>query len=512
MNIRELQQKLTKAGYEDYSVMLEPYAAKTGRIHHVGVAGTSSAGKSTIINSILGRDIVPISIIPSDTKIIVEHSMKEEVILPDGSVHPLESAEEFRGKVPEMTIHAQLPENDIEFTEFPGLIGADVASFTELYCCDCVILVMRASQFMNINERRFIADYIKYIGPERIMLAVNKLPERESDRTQAVTHTERIIASSFHELRYVFADSEGWQESLRNGIRAMLNTNVPVSSSAMREHIASMLEKELARVRSEAKKKGELIYKENEDSFIVNDALTQFGADSNMAVKVLQEGISREISELSDSAIDEFRKNGRKWFTDNFRPYVTDALKRIASQYVKESNERLREDTIRLSISLPDDSLEGSELRKRDYIGRFNVTESGHDWEKIRPLVIYGVPVASVIVASLVSYFSITAGIVTGFAILGAGVLSDFVMKARNKMMNADIERSIKLTMDNLSGELISAVSGEIISAYNHVEEEFRIKSSSVRHRSSYDAADENSETAEKIHNLEELIGIMKGE
>ena len=440
--------------------------------------------------------------------------MNEEVVLPDRSVHPLESAEDFRGEIPEMRIHAQLPDSEIEFTEFPGLVGAEVDSLSELYCCNCIIFVMRAIPFMSINERRFISEFIKYIGPERIMIAVNKLPERESDRNEAITHAERIIASAFPEVRCVFSDSEGWQESLRRGIRAMLNTRVPLSSSAMMEYISAKLVKELSHVRDEARKKGELVYRDNEDTFIINDALTKFGTDSNMAVKVITEGISRDVSKLCASATDEFRKNGRKWFKESFNAYIADGVKRISSQYVKEADERLKADTIRLSISLPDDSLEGSEIRKPADISGIcdKSSEEGHDWNKIRNFMFFGVPVAAVVTGSIISHFSISSGIVAGCAVLLAGGAADLIMKAKNKMVNTDIERSIKLTEDKLSGEIISALSSEIISAYNHVEEEFRIKSSSVRHRSSYEAADENSETAKKIHRLEELIRIMKGE
>lgn len=37
------------------------------------------------------------------------------------------------------------------------------------------MLIMNAEKFMNLQEQAFIEDYVKFIGPERIILVVNKL-------------------------------------------------------------------------------------------------------------------------------------------------------------------------------------------------------------------------------------------------------------------------------------------------------------------------------------------------
>ena len=80
-NIRDIQKQLEAAGYKNYSELLEPYAEKTGNVHRIGVIGDHLSGKSTVINSLLGRNVIPATVVHTECKILVTPAENDSVVL-----------------------------------------------------------------------------------------------------------------------------------------------------------------------------------------------------------------------------------------------------------------------------------------------------------------------------------------------------------------------------------------------------------------------------------------------
>lgn len=246
-----------------------------------------------------------------------------------------------------------------------------------------------------------------------------------------------------------------WENYTRKKLLAVINTSVTLPSSKMAEAIASMLSGELKQIRADAQKNNELAVRDNEDAMILNDSLTEFGKRENLAVQVLTDKVKSEFAALERDAVNEFRKNGREWYLGNFVSYASERVKKIFAQCMKESSERLNEDTVRLSIGLSDDSLYPAEINAPENLKNIAVIEGGKDWYKYRQFAFYGVSGLAVIISGIIGHYSILNGIITGLLVICAGAIGDFVMRTKNKMLTGDMERSIKLTSEKLSSEAI---------------------------------------------------------
>ena len=398
-NIREIQSKLIAAGYEYYSSLLEPYAERTRETKRVAFAGEQLSGKSTVINSLLGREILPVGIEPVTCRFIITPKDNDSIILPDGTREDISALEKisalddenFCADFQAITIEANIPmnENKLEFAEFPDVVGEKFDDLIDLYCCDCVMLIMNAEKFMNLQEQAFIEDYVKFIGPERIILVVNKLSlVNAQNRARVIDYVKKKAASKFPGLSCIFTDvkysGNSWENYTRKKLLAVINTPVTLPSSKMTEAIASMLSGELKQIRADAQKNNELAVRDNEDAMILNDSLTEFGKRENLAVQVLTDKVKSEFAALERDAVDEFRKNGREWYLGNFVSYASERVKKIFAQCMKESSERLNEDTVRLSIGLSDDSLYPAEINVPENLKDIAVIEGGKDWYRYR--------------------------------------------------------------------------------------------------------------------------------
>ena len=520
-NIREIQNELRTLGHEDYASLLEPYAEKTRTLRRVAFAGEQLSGKSTIINALLGREVVPAGVLPTNCKILVTPAEMDSVVLPDGTREDLAGAEDLCGRLPALTIEADIPflsENKIEFMEFPEVLGKKFDGLSELYTCDAVVLVMSAEKFLSIKEQEFIAEYVKFIGPERLMLVVNKLSlVREQEQQRVIDHVKSKSASKIpEEVQLMFSDVEysgsSWEETARKRLLKMLSANVPLPSLRMKEMIASRLENELRGIREEARKNNDLELSSNDDAMLMNSSLTEFRKRENLAVQVLTDNLRSAFDGLQKSSLDQFTQNGNDWYMSSFSGYVSDAVRKIVDQYANEAFSRLQEDTVKLSIGLEGDVLEAPAVNMPDSVKDIAVIQGGKDWYKYRTFALYGVSGLAVVLSGIISKFSLLSGIMTGWIVLGGGAAGDFVMRTKNQMMASDIERSIKLTADRLSSEVIDTLSAEVRKAYHLVEADFRSRTDSVIGRGIFVPADENSEAAKKMRAFEGVIRMLKAD
>ena len=125
-NIRDIQKQLEATGCRNYSELLEPYAEKTGNIRRVGVIVDHLSGKSTVINSLLERVIVPATAVHTECRILIAPAENDAVVLAGGRWGDISLAEDLCEELPELRIEATIPylsENNIEFMEFPEALG-----------------------------------------------------------------------------------------------------------------------------------------------------------------------------------------------------------------------------------------------------------------------------------------------------------------------------------------------------------------------------------------------------
>ena len=430
----------------------------------------------------------------------------------------ISSAENLCEELSELGIEANIPyisENNMEFAEFPETLGKRFHELTELYSCDAVILVLNAEKFLSIQEYDFVSEYVRYMGSERIILIINRLSSvNASDRQRVINFVKNRAASKIPGVSYIFTNvsysGKPWVDYARSKILTAVNTDSPLPAAKMRKAIAQTLTNELKHIREEARKNNELAIKENEDAIIMNNSLTDFIKDRDIALQVLADSIRSAFEELEKSAFDELIIKGKNWYIHEFEDYAAENARKISERSVKEAEKRLSEDTLRLSISLPEDPVEPPEISNIDVWGDIAVIYGEKEWYRYRTLALYGLSACAVVISGIISHFNTLNGIITGLIVIGGGAAGDFIMKSRNKILTGDIQRSIKMTLENVSAKVAEAVCHEVKQAYLFTEAEFRRIADSLIGGSIFAPIDENSGTARRIRTLEELIEQLK--
>lgn len=144
--------------------------------------GDDLVGKSTIINSFLGDEILPTSIIPSLAETTIKYGNERVIYDSNGSIVDendlLQSIEE-NDSISVFVNNEFLKNNSLIIKEYHNLLSqsnlSDMAMLEDVYKCDAVVLVMTAEHLLSESECTFIENYIKYVGAKHLLIIVNKL-------------------------------------------------------------------------------------------------------------------------------------------------------------------------------------------------------------------------------------------------------------------------------------------------------------------------------------------------
>ena len=180
----------------------------------VAVVGEFSRGKSTLINNILGADIVPIGDMPTTamlTRIRAGDTPALLYLKPDGARVPFSISTETwdhlakhkvqtPGGVVDITIpNSMLQESMIELIDTPGvnaLMGPQAASVGDAIAnCEAAVVVVNATIALSLTERSFIEEHIRSKRIPRIAVALARLDQVEAaDRLRVIQFTRSKLA------------------------------------------------------------------------------------------------------------------------------------------------------------------------------------------------------------------------------------------------------------------------------------------------------------------------------
>ena len=160
------------------------------RVMSVAVVGRYSTGKSTLINALLGKNILPSSPIPttkaltyvmkgSRTSLYTENGDGEIVIhdsldsLMDQYTGDISSAEKITITLPDF------PFDNLAFTDTPGLEEPDqsIAQLTlnAIPDADAIVVVMDANYLQSKVEFQFISSLLKNDKERKLFVVINKV-------------------------------------------------------------------------------------------------------------------------------------------------------------------------------------------------------------------------------------------------------------------------------------------------------------------------------------------------
>ncbi len=202
----------------------------------VAVVGEFNRGKSTLVNKLLGRDVIPVSALPSTLlPIRVEGGRREELIWkrPGGetrySVKPetwdtLEEEIGWDGKAKgELILRQTLPvlqENELALLDTPGTnsqVKGDLSMAEQaLSGSDCAILAIAAVAPVSESELRFLQEGILTKKVPRILVVLTKLDLLSEKERETVIRSVQARLDSLQEGLPLFLSESGlvpgWEE------------------------------------------------------------------------------------------------------------------------------------------------------------------------------------------------------------------------------------------------------------------------------------------------------------
>jgi hypothetical protein len=212
-----LRQLITEAGL---NALVPEWRRLFVRLHEptfsVAVAGEFSRGKSTLINRLLGADLVPVGDLPTTALLThVRHGPTPALwhLHPDGKRDRLELVPEswegltavdgnevLQGTVQVDWPHPWLERTGIQLVDTPGagdLSGTRAALAAEAVAgCDAALVVVSATMAMSLTERAFVEEHVLARRVPRVAVVLTRLDQVPApDRARVVSYSrERLDA------------------------------------------------------------------------------------------------------------------------------------------------------------------------------------------------------------------------------------------------------------------------------------------------------------------------------
>ena len=231
----------------------------------VAVVGEFNRGKSTLVNKLLGQDVIPVSALPSTLlPIRVEGGHRDELIWkkPGGETHyplkpetwdTLEEEIGWDGKAKgELVLRQTLPvlqQNELALLDTPGTnsqVKGDLSMAEEaLSGCDCAILTIAAVAPVSESELRFLQEGILTKKVPRILVVLTKLDLlSEKERELLIRNVQARLDSLQEGLPLYLSQSglvPGWEEkagpkAIRDQLTAWLRESDHTYLKCQRAH------------------------------------------------------------------------------------------------------------------------------------------------------------------------------------------------------------------------------------------------------------------------------------
>ncbi len=326
-------------------------------IFSVGIMGEFRRGKSTVINALLGQEIVPSDIVPcSATLNYVKWNVNKgaEIYFKDGTVQSIDvedlskyvtkitkESEEMSANVEKAVVYypCQFCQNGVQIIDTPGLNDDErMSDISEkvIPTLDAIIMVIVPDSPFSQSEAEFVRNKVMASDLGRIIFVVNKIDtidEDDRDRLLASIR-DKIQSSVLDKMAKVYgADSEEYRNSVNKmgeikllpiSARKALKGKVKGNATMLEESGYAEFESTLSHLLTEERGALELVHPVNQLFSVSAEALRlidtrlstldmeaeEFESKQNEALAQLQQ--TRERKKLE---IDTLKNKGVTLYT-----------------------------------------------------------------------------------------------------------------------------------------------------------------------------------------------------
>ena len=500
----EIQHELEVCGNKKMSDLisnvLERQADKN--IRTLGIIGDDLVGKSTIINYLLGEEVLPTTVIPTTAEITIKHGLTERIYGTDGSVYEKDKLSQLTEELEYLIIevdNAFLKDNALKLKEFHGLLSKSKLSnmnlMSEIYKCDAIVLVMTAEHLLSESECAFIENYSKYVGESHILLVVNKLSAvGESEVIHVLDYAKNQIANKFDTVRWTVFDSTGRNEhiidkyvteDIKQGISSLFTISNDPDEKAINNtllYIKEQLEKQKANLADlegksieEIAKKKEQNNKQKElEKAAIETSLIEFQQKRNETVEAVDQYIKERFDRILSDIVSEFSNAENKyfWYENDLEKIWRKLVISASNKVDKYTAERIGND-----VNWLNDLLKTS-------LGiapvKVDIADNGlSSAEKLVPYAKY----------KKYAPIGIGGGVVIGYCLfriigaaisLGGGLLAYSYLEMKDVAQTDDVKRKLNSKIRDISSATREASRREIEKTYSEVLVEFKKEATEI--------------------------------
>lgn len=472
-----------------------------GSIKTIGFLGDDLVGKSTIINYILGENVLPTTIIPTTSEITIKYGEKPYIYDEQGVIvsdSDLVQLEETSSDISIVINNSYLKDKSLEFKEFHGLFSKkkldDISLMLDVYKCDTVVLVMTAEHLLSETETMFISNYIKYGGVKNILLVINKLSSvADSDTDNVIDYVEKQIQLKFSEVEWSIFDDTGKYTKILNkynktdvkkefekllGPERINDEHALVKGvlEYIKAHIefqkleAEKLEKENI---EEIKNNREKLLEQKElEIMSIESTILDFQQRQHDSIEEIDTFIKREFAKLLVDINDRFNDAFDKylWYNSEFEDIWENSIVEVASRVDEYVTSKIEDDITWLNgffntnlvakyanIDIKENSLANEKC--------------GIDYGKYRKYLPIGIAGGVGISFFL---FRIIGAVVS----IGGGFLAYTYLKLKDIAQSDELKNKINSKIRDISYETRKASNKEIAKIYEDILREFKRESS----------------------------------
>ncbi|GMO02922.1 hypothetical protein LSA36186_11710 [Lachnoanaerobaculum sp. JCM 36186] len=467
----------------------------------VGFVGDDLVGKSTIINYILGENVLPTTIIPTTPEITIKYGDKYSIYDEQGVMVPdsdLVQLEEISSNVTIVANNSYLKDKSLEFKEFHGLFSKkkldDISLMIDIYKCDAVVLVMTAEHLLSETETMFISNYIKYGGAKNILLVINKLSlVADSDADNVIDYVEKQIQLKFSEVEWSIFDDTGKYEKILNKYNKTdvkkefekllgpekINDEYVLLKGVL-EYIKTHIESQKLEVEKlekenidEIKNNREKLLQQKElEAMSIESTMLEFQQRQHDSIEEIDTFIKREFDKLSVDINDRFSDAVDKflWYNSEFEDVWENGITAVASRVDEYVTSRINDDTTWLNSFFHTNlSTEYTNIDIK-YKGQAN-EECGIDYGKYRKYLPIGIAGGVGIGFFL---FRIIGAVIS----IGGGFLAYTYLKLKDIAQSDELKNKINSKIRDISYETRKASNKEITKIYEDILREFKREAS----------------------------------